>query len=70
MPCRGDTPTRRNQDVRPGALNGIAFGNVAGQPLTAKVETVEFKVVKAGSWVVAFLIAVHDACILASLLLS
>ncbi len=53
MPCRGDTTSRRNPDVRSNALNGIAFANVAGQPLTAKVWTVEFNIVQAGLWVVA-----------------
>lgn len=46
----GDPGFRRNPDVLSGELNGIAFGNFAGLPATAKVGTVVFKVLQAGEW--------------------
>ena len=46
----GDAGFRRSPDVLAGELNGIAFGDFAGLPTTAKVGTVEFKVLQAGEW--------------------
>ena len=48
----GDATFKRNPDVLSGELNGIAFGDFAGLPVTAKVGTVEFKVLQLGSWLV------------------
>lgn len=46
----GDPSFRRSPDVQSDKLNGIAFGNFAGLPATAKVGTLEFRVLKAGEW--------------------
>ncbi len=48
----GDATFRRSPDELSGELNGIAFGDFAGLPLTAKVGTVEFIVLQTGSWLV------------------
>jgi hypothetical protein len=48
----GDTNFRRAPDVQAGELNGIAFGDFAGLPQTAKVGTLEFKLLQTGSWLI------------------
>lgn len=48
----GDASFRRAPDVLAGELNGIAFGDFAGLPQTAKVGTLEFKVLQTGSWLI------------------
>lgn len=46
----GDADFRRSPDAQPGKLNGIAFGNSGGLPATAKVGTLEFRILKSGVW--------------------
>ncbi len=48
----GDANFRRAPDVQAGELNGIAFGDFAGLPQTAKVGTLTFKVLQTGVWLI------------------